>query len=194
MRSRASPYRCNSMRQFSVDHQWRSLPFAVPHARFGSKADFPWYFEHALHVPILDLEDLCRFLSQCVYVADAHLFGKAEHWQHPADFERIKKGDCEDHALWTWRRLVELGLDAAFMVGARHVGGASSFHAWVVYSDRGVSYLVESVSKHRREIIQPLDAVRHNYTPCFSVNARFRRRLYIGAIALLFKGRAQENA
>jgi hypothetical protein len=45
-------------------------------------------------------------------VSDQELLGKLDYWQPPEDFEKRKKGDCEDFALWTWRQLLDMGYGA----------------------------------------------------------------------------------
>jgi hypothetical protein len=52
------------------------------------------------------MADVRNFLVGCTYVSDTELFGKRDYWQPPEDFEKRRKGDCEDFALWTWRQLL----------------------------------------------------------------------------------------
>ena len=57
-------------------------------------------------------------------------------WQQPCAFEQSRRGDCEDFALWAWRKLVEMGVDAEFYVGRVMCGDdpvSARQHAWVVY-------------------------------------------------------------
>ena len=55
-----------------------------------------------------DLSDLRRFLAGCEYVSDEEQFGERDYWQPPEQFEKSKKGDCEDFALWAWRQLLHM--------------------------------------------------------------------------------------
>jgi len=41
---------------------------------------------------------LRRFLSIRKYVSDEEQFGETDYWQVPEQFERTKKGNCEDYA------------------------------------------------------------------------------------------------
>ncbi|NUO02485.1 MAG: transglutaminase-like cysteine peptidase [Saprospiraceae bacterium] len=83
----------------------------------GSQHEFGWYLTGKSEVPIHSLEGVIAWLKTCTYVHDQKLFGKRDHWQHPLEFEKTKQGDCEDHALWAWRKLIELGLRTEFVVG-----------------------------------------------------------------------------
>src|SRR5207253_2493195 len=107
-------------------------------------------------------------------VSDVELFAEADFWQHPADFERLRRGDCEDFALWAWRKLAEIGIDAEFYVGrivtddeevVRH-------HAWVVYRDGGTEYLLEPAAHDAQRMRRPLADVMDEYVPHFAVNHR----------------------
>ncbi len=75
------------------------------------------YVSQPLTVKCESIRDVCKFLSGCIPVSDKEQFGKDDYWQPPEDFERTKKGDCEDFALWTWRQFLALGYDARFIVG-----------------------------------------------------------------------------
>src|SRR5205085_1473130 len=68
---------------------------------------FAWYFEGQSAVTVGSVDDVCEWLLECEYVHDPELFHEPDFWQHPRTFERLRKGDCEDHALWAWRKLVE---------------------------------------------------------------------------------------
>jgi predicted transglutaminase-like cysteine proteinase len=41
-------------------------------------------------------------------------FNRSHEREHPGAFERRRRGDCEDFALWAWRKLAEVGVDAEF--------------------------------------------------------------------------------
>ena len=64
----------------------------------------------------------------------------------PAIFEKLKRGDCEDFALWAWRKLAEIGIDAEFCVGRVICDDRPEIdrqHAWVVYRVNGTAFLFE---------------------------------------------------
>jgi len=149
----------------------------------GSRRPFTHYLDGASRVPVQSVADICRWLQQCEYVRDADLFNQKDVWQHPGEFEAWQKGDCEDHALWAWRKLKELNIPAEFVVG-RMVWGDESIpagaHAWVVYRENGRSYILESTYK-QRPLIYPLDELSARYTPWFSVDGAMQTYRYLPA-------------
>jgi hypothetical protein len=106
----------------------------------GSRRPFADYLNGESRVTVQSVADICRWLQQCEYVRDADLFNQKDVWQHPGEFEARQKGDCEDHALWAWRKLKELNISAEFVVGRLEWGdeaiGAGA-HAWVTYVENG---------------------------------------------------------
>ena len=170
-------------RTVSLDDPWRRFPCNVPLGRYGAGArrDFPWYFEGQSAVEADSVEAVQAWLLGCAYVRDGELFGEADVWQHPRAFERLRRGDCEDFALWTWRRLVELGYEAELVAG---YGGpdapAPGCHAWVLYKDAGTLHLFDAVVRDRQQMARPLADVCHHYVPEVAVDARFRRYVYGG--------------
>src|SRR5262245_44057109 len=96
------------------DPRWGKVTMSVPPYRTGAQADYSTYFERESTVQVTSIDDICQWLLGCTYVSDKEQFGDAELWLHPSEFEQRRKGDCEDFALWAWRELVELGLDAEF--------------------------------------------------------------------------------
>ena len=71
-----------------------------------------FYISQPLSVECKNLEDLRGFLRKCRYVSDEEQFGLADFWMPPEEFERSRKGDCEDFALYAWRQLLSLGYSA----------------------------------------------------------------------------------
>lgn len=158
---------------------WRRFPFPVPLDRYGAGAerDFGWYFEGPSSVPARSLDDVCAWLLGCTYARDPDLFGRTDVWQHPAAFEARRTGDCEDFALWTWRKLVALGEDAELVVGREQAGGG---HAWVLVRRPGGHQLVDPVARTPERLVRPLAAVRDAYLPEASVDGRLVRYAYAG--------------
>jgi hypothetical protein len=90
------------------------------------------------------IEELRLFLNTCKYVSDKEQFNKEDYWMPPTDFEKSKKGDCEDFALYTWRQFIKMGFNTRFITGecTRYNHG----HAWVTLSYNGNKYLVEPLA------------------------------------------------
>lgn len=108
------------------------------------------------------------WLRNCEYVTDEVQHGRRDAWMHPADFERVRAGDCEDHAIWAWVQLSRLGLDARFVAGD-HDGG----HAWVTYRERDAWFLFETTDKRPGTHPQPAER-EPGYIPVWSVDGGVR--------------------
>jgi hypothetical protein len=172
-----------------ADDPWRCIECDLPSQVLGTGSvhDFRWYLEGESAVPASSFEDVCSFLLGCTYVRDAELFRVPDFWQHPLTFEQIRKGDCEDHALWAWRRLRELGYRAHLVTGAGDREEVPRLgHAWVIFHAEGGVYLLETTAKARERMVHPLDALRHEYRPYVSVDERFRMFVYSGLEQYLF--------
>ena len=167
---------------------WRSLPHDVPMLVYGEgnlADDFRWYVQGPSRVSVTSVADICEWLRTCEYVRDPTLFGRADYWQHPTGFEELRRGDCEDHALWAWRKLIELGYHTELLVGRCHSHDSEndSFHAWVVYREGQSRYLLETVTKTDDPMCVLLDRVSQQYHPHASVDHHFQRHLYAGFFA-----------
>ena len=181
----------------TVDDVWERLPMVLAPPIFGagSTRDFRWYFEGESRVQAGTVDAICEWLLECEYASDPDLFHERDFWQHPGTFERLGQGDCEDHALWAWRKLVELGMDAELVCGRWDVtrpdaGG----HAWVIFRDRGTEWLLESVDTARATMVRPLAEVRAQYRPHVAVNAKFRTTAFAGYLLTLKEERAKSHA
>jgi hypothetical protein len=163
---------------------WESVQHAVPFRYFGlgSKREFHWYLDGNSHVRVAGIEEIKRWLLGCVYQSDLELFNDPDFWQHPEMFESLRKGDCEDHAIWAWRKLKELQVPARLFTGRvlMPVSGGAGFHAWVVFEYEGQSWLFESVAYHVSRMVLPLEKVRTAYIPHFSVDHGLATRIYCG--------------
>ena len=100
----------------------------------------------------------------------------------------MRAGDCEDFALWAWRKLIELGYDADFVAGYcvkdDEVDGR---HAWVMLRSEGVEYLFEPAARSREHMMVALDSVRHRYLPQFGADRTAKRFTYAGYLLHLEK-------
>lgn len=167
---------------------WEHIRTDVPFAAYGpgSRHDFTWYFEGESGVNTGTLEEIQDWLLACEYVHDPDLFHEKDFWQHPRTFEKLRQGDCEDHALWAWRKLVELGIDAEFVCGRvswpEGEGKSDSYHAWVVFRHDADTFVLEATCKSREKMIRPLAEVRHNYRPSLGVDSKRERFAFSGAL------------
>ena len=179
------------LRTVSLDDPWQRFPVNVPLALYGKGAqrDFSWYFEGESRVPVATVDEMLDWLRGCAYVRDTELFHDADFWQHPLTFEQLLRGDCEDFALWTWRKLVEMGHDAEFVAGrcaghGRHGPG----HAWVLLRESGGVSLLDPVLPNGCDCLRPLETVRDAYLPEVSVDGRLNRYAYAGYYLLRRSG------
>jgi len=159
----------------------------VPKTAFGpgSRQDFALYFEGESSVLIHSVDDIVSWLLDCEYVSDTDLFDKKDYWQHPTVFEQLRRGDCEDFALWTWRKLVEIGYEAEFHVGRVVCDAepdADRQHAWVVYRADDMEFLFEPAARDRGRMIQPLVEAMDRYVPYFAVNRELATSAFAGCV------------
>jgi predicted transglutaminase-like cysteine proteinase len=87
------------------------------------------------------IQEIRQFLRSCKYVSDREQFGKEDYWIPPEDFEKAKKGDCDDFALWTWRQFLGMGYTARYVIG--RAGRYGDGHAWVTFEKDGRHFIVE---------------------------------------------------
>lgn len=137
----------------------------------GARYRFRVFLESPSRVAAASLEAVCGWLSRCRYTPDAEQFGCDDLWLNPALFERVRAGDCDDYALWGWRKLRELGYDATLVVGWwTPPGGRADAHVWVLFTGKdGAPRVLEGVNP-RAEMVRPLDAVRAQYYPMYGVD------------------------
>ena len=111
--------------------------------RKGFHPTFPMgrYVSQPLAIHCKTIEEVRQFLRICQPVSDQELFGKRDYWQPPEEFEKLRKGDCDDFAIWTWRQLLEMGYESRVVFGRS--GRYGSGHAWVTFEDHGKTFLVE---------------------------------------------------
>jgi hypothetical protein len=161
------------------------VPMRVPARAFGhgSRQPFTEYFEGESCVPVRSIDDIVAFLQTCEYMTDIELFHKPDFWQHPGAFEKLRRGDCEDFALWAWRKLAELGIDAEFCVGRVINDDQPEIdcqHAWVVYRVNRTEFLFEPAARTPSRMIRPLADAMAGYVPYFAVNQRCETSVFAG--------------
>jgi hypothetical protein len=151
----------------AYDAKGRQVARPFDHRR-GVHPTFPMgrYVGQPLSVECNSIKDIRSFLAGCKYVPDKELFGKEDYWQPPDQFEKSKKGDCEDFALWTWRQFLNLGYDARFVGGT--CGRFGQGHAWVEYFEDEKCYLVEPLRSRIASTMPRLSTI--SYAPKLSVS------------------------
>ncbi len=172
----------------------RHLPVADPWERIdrqprmhmygsGARLDFSQYLTGESIVPVASLDDVQDWLLECRYERDEVVFGEPDFWQHPSTFERLRIGDCEDHAVWAWRKLIELGYDVDLVAGWCVVEGKlSGRHAWLLVRRDGVEYVFEPGVHDKAAMMRPLSEVRDEYVPQFGVDRNAKRFAFSGYI------------
>ncbi|MGB6476170.1 MAG: transglutaminase domain-containing protein [Candidatus Sulfotelmatobacter sp.] len=136
--------------------------------RKGPHPTFPMgrYVSQPLTIQCTTIDEIRKFLIGCDYVSDRELLGKNDYWQPPEEFEKRKKGDCEDFAVWTWRQLLNMGYDARFIGGK--CGRYGEGHAWVEYFQDGKCFLLEPLYCRVGTAVPRLSTLR--YVPKLSVS------------------------
>jgi len=171
-----------------ADSPWERIQIDVPATAFGpgARRQFVHYFEGDSLVAVSSIDDIVAWLQTCEYVSDVDQFHEPDVWQRPSDFERRRRGDCEDFALWAWRKLIEIGVDAEFFVGRVVCGDDGSVarqHAWIVYRCDDEVYLFEPAARDRANMIQPWCAVKDHYIPHFAVNGCSVTSAFVGCLS-----------
>jgi len=172
-------------RLFGRESAWERVSITVSPGVFGPGSHHPFaeYFDGASGVPVRSIDDIVAWLQTCEYVSDQELFHERDVWQHPAAFEKLRRGDCEDFALWAWRKLAEIGIDAELVVGRVIGDGRPELdrqHAWVVYRVGETDYLFEPAARTPSRMIRPLAEAMDEYLPHFAVDHRFATSAFIG--------------
>jgi hypothetical protein len=171
------------IRIVGVGDPWERFPRRIPVRFFGagSKRDFRWYFEGQSDVNARNLNEICEWLLECEYVSDPELFHEPDFWQHPRTFERLRKGDCEDHALWAWRKLVEAGVEAELVTGNwSQAPGERGGHVWVRFREADTDFVLETVANSRDQMVRPLQEVKDEYEPHAGVDHDLKSFAYFG--------------
>jgi hypothetical protein len=178
---------------------WDAIKMRVPPGAFGpgSRRPFADYFTGDSAVHVHSLDEIVEWLQSCEYVTDSELFHDRDVWQHPSAFEQCRRGDCEDFALWAWRKLAEIGVDAEFCVG-RVIGDdrpeIDRQHAWVIYRLDDTEFVFEPAARIRSRMIRPLADAVDEYVPHFAVNHRFDTHAFAGCALDSHRSRATSSA
>jgi hypothetical protein len=150
---------------YDVDGRSTFRPDQLHRRRFPSTFPIGRYLTHPLTVRCRSLEDLRKFLRKCRPVSDKEQFGKDDYWMPPEEFEKSRKGDCDDFAMYAWRQLLEMGYRARFVAG--RIGDGPVKHAWVTFQKDGKHFLLEPQANFLGLRFPRLDALQ--YKPDASV-------------------------
>lgn len=166
---------------------WEHVRVGPPLAYFGagSERPFSWYLEGPSSVVVQSLDEVCEWLRDCAYplALDEASAVRSHGWPHPSEFEISRVGTCLDHSLWAWRKLVELGYEANFVVGRVVTAGApNAWHAWVIFLDDGEDFVLETLARDRDAMVRLVVDVRANYVPMFGANRHGRSFMYGGCL------------
>lgn len=112
--------------------------------KLGNTFSWKRYFSKPLTTKPETLADIQGFLSGCTYLSDRVTRNCSDYWEPPDVFEKRKTGDCEDHAIWAWRQLHDMGYRSRLVLGDCGEG-----HAWVHVYVNGRVYLLEATQKHK---------------------------------------------
>jgi hypothetical protein len=177
------------LRFTSVGDHWKRIDVRIPVHKLGvgSRHEFSWYFEGQSRVGIATIQDIMRWLLSCEYVSDPDLFHEPDFWQHPTTFEQLRRGDCEDHALWAWRKLLEIGCDAVLVFGRRlpwqpNVKGKERGHAWILLSGDDGVLLFEPSAKSIEKMLRQRAEVASEYRPEIGVDRNRKTFAYNGLL------------
>ena len=165
------------------DDPWQRYPCPVPLHVYGagSRRHFAWYLDGTTATPPMDPDTMKDWLTECRYERDDVLFNERDVWQHPITFEQLRRGDCEDFSLWTWRKLHESGYRAEFVAGWTVLPDeVYQGHAWVQFKDRGETWLFDPVVRDPGRMVRPLGEVAGDYVPQVSVDCSLDQFVYGG--------------
>lgn len=165
---------------------WHKRESSVPRYAFGqgAKKDFSWYFQGQSKVTVRSLKDICSWLVRCEYMSDMELFQEEDFWQHPVTFEYMRRGDCDDHALWAWRKLAELKIPTEFVCGQwlekKDGQVKETGHAWVHFEDPKTKLwcVLESTEKNQKRMIVPFVKAEEYYFPEYAIDPRLKTYRY----------------
>ncbi|MDH5181483.1 MAG: transglutaminase-like cysteine peptidase [Gammaproteobacteria bacterium] len=161
---------------------WRGRHQNIPLRFYGGGCDkvFSHWLEGDSQVQVSSLDEIADWLVDCRYMSDLEHMGVRDHWQHPLMFEQLRTGDCEDFALWAWRKMIELGYECEFMVGKWLRNGRAGTHAWIVYQQNDQIIIFETTGVSKDRMFKPLAQAAGEYIPFASVDHQVRKKVYPG--------------
>ena len=136
------------VRYVKIGDRYERQDISVPPSWFAAPSHGAFADYRAGHsdVPVQTLQDIETWLRGCEYVATRT---RNPDWtQLCRQFETERVGNCLDHALWAWRKMLELGYQAELVFGRPDPHAKVQWrHAWIVltYNERRMWF--ESVTK-----------------------------------------------
>ena len=99
-------------------------------------------------------------------------FDKNDYWRTLEEFERNRKEDCKEFALWAWERFLDLNQEARFTYGSEEMVG----HAWVTLVIDDKPYIFEATTKPQPDgDLQLLSVLSDTlYKPRVSIDKNFK--------------------
>lgn len=95
---------------------------------------------------------------------------EGDMWQDPSITEKLKRGDCEDMAVWVYRELKRSGYDDVRIMVGKFELHDKRFHTWVVCRLEGADVIIDPALQRgvwlRAEISTDL------YLPAYSFDGR----------------------
>lgn len=92
------------------------------------------------------MEDLFNTAKSFRYVPDRG----SDHWQSAEETNRRRSGDCEDKAIWLFKRLAASRAYNARLVIGRYRPLDTQLHVWVMCTDRNGEICILDPAKQRR--------------------------------------------
>lgn len=148
---------------------------------------FPYdrYLERESTVEIKSVRDMCEWLLGCEYMPDQEFFNQSDLWQHPVDFETTRKGDCEDHSLWAWRKFYDMGIQAEFVVGKiQGKDQTEGDHTWIILKNGSEFHIMETTLKRMEQFFVPSSKANNLYRPIYGMNTKLRSFVYKKKVGL----------
>ena len=96
-----------------------------------------------------------------------------DHWQTPQETEINGYGDCEDKAIWLFKRLRESRYESVRVVVGKLKKNFHGYHAWVEHTDaKGTTHILDASTQTR---IWKRHEISHSYfVPYFSYDEKTR--------------------
>jgi hypothetical protein len=151
----------------TIEPYWLGIPVrAIDQASPNDAPRVMHWAERALQsptlIPISFPLELFHFLSGCRFLPTVELLDNAVL---PQEFERRQAGGTFAHALWAWRKCIDLEEGPRLTIGAYH----DSPHAWVTLYEETRAFIFETTRKDELVLLRSWE--QSLYEPWFSIDA-----------------------